>query len=173
MNPEQWTKVEQLFESALALQAQDRAAFVDEQCNGDEDIRAEVMSLFSAREQGQRFFAEPAFDKAFKLLGEEREKSAAGRRIGSYEILREIGYGGMGTVYLAARADDQYKQQVAIKLVKQGSNNQFIVDRFLAERQILANLDHPNIARLLDGGTTEDGSPYLVMEYIEGEPIDD
>ena len=91
--------------------------------------------------------------------------------VGPYRIIREIGRGGMGTVYLAVRDDDQYKKQVAIKLVRRGMDTDFIVDRFRHERQILASLDHPNIARLLDGGTTEDGLPYFVMEYIEGSPI--
>lgn len=166
-------RVEELFDSALAVEAGRRAAFISEHCDGDEELCAEVESLFAAHEKGQQFFAAPAFDKAAKLLGNEPDESIAGRRIGAYEIICEIGHGGMGAVYLAARADDQYRQQVAIKLVKQGADNQFIVDRFLAERQILADLDHPNIARLLDGGTTEDCSPYLVMEYIEGKPIDD
>ncbi|HEX5732783.1 MAG TPA: protein kinase [Blastocatellia bacterium] len=91
--------------------------------------------------------------------------------IGPYRIIRRIGQGGMGAVYLAARADDQYQKQVAIKLVRTGMGSDFVVRRFRNERQILASLDHPNIARLLDGGTTADGSPYFVMEYIEGKQI--
>ncbi|HVQ39722.1 MAG TPA: protein kinase, partial [Pyrinomonadaceae bacterium] len=95
-----------------------------------------------------------------------------GRRIGPYRILKDIGQGGMGAVCLGERADEQYEQRVAVKLVRPGLDNAFIVKRFLSERQILANLDHPNIANLLDGGTTEDGSPYLVMEFIDGLAID-
>ena len=95
-----------------------------------------------------------------------------GRRIGPYEIVDEIGEGGMGAIYLARRADDHYNKQVAIKLVRRGFDSSFTVSRFKAERQILANLDHPNIARLLDGGSTDEGQPYLVMEYIEGLPLD-
>jgi non-specific serine/threonine protein kinase/serine/threonine-protein kinase len=94
-----------------------------------------------------------------------------GRRIGPYQIVREIGHGGMGAVYLATRADDQYRKQVAIKLIRHGMDTDFVLRRFRTERQILAALDHPNIARLLDGSTTEEGLPYLVMEYIEGVPI--
>ena len=93
------------------------------------------------------------------------------RRIGAYRVLRELGHGGMGTVYLAARADDQYQKRVAIKVVR-GLDSDQIVRHFRRERQILAALDHPNIARLLDGGTTEDGLPYFVMERVEGEAID-
>jgi serine/threonine-protein kinase len=96
---------------------------------------------------------------------------AVERRIGAYRVLRELGHGGMGTVYLAARADDQYQKQVAIKVVR-GLDSDEIVRYFRRERQILAALDHPNIARLMDGGTTEDGLPYFVMERVEGEPID-
>src|SRR6202035_3027390 len=96
----------------------------------------------------------------------------SGARIGPYQIVEEIGHGGMGTVYRAVRADDQYRKQVAIKVVRGGLGDEFRVHRFRAERQILANLDHPNIARLLDGGATADGRPYVVMEYIEGRPID-
>ncbi|HEY7443533.1 MAG TPA: serine/threonine-protein kinase [Vicinamibacterales bacterium] len=97
--------------------------------------------------------------------------SIAGRHIGPYQVVRELGHGGMGAVYLAVRADDQFKQQVAIKLIKRGMDTDFIVSRFRHERQILASFHHPNIAGLLDGGSTDDGLPYFVMEYIEGHPI--
>jgi serine/threonine protein kinase len=95
------------------------------------------------------------------------------RRIGSYEITAMIGEGGMGSVYRAARADQQYKKQVAIKVVKRGLDTPFALARFRSERQILANLEHPNIARLLDGGTTDAGLPYVVMELVDGMPIDE
>jgi eukaryotic-like serine/threonine-protein kinase len=95
-----------------------------------------------------------------------------GRRIGVYQILEEIGHGGMGEVYRAVRVDGQYKKEVAIKLVRGGYDTAAVLERFLHERQILASLDHPNIARLYDGGTTEEGLPYLVMELIDGTPID-
>jgi serine/threonine protein kinase len=99
--------------------------------------------------------------------------SLTGTRIGPYQIVEEIGHGGMGTVYRAVRADDQYRKEVAIKVVRGGLGDEFRLHRFLAERQILANLDHANIARMLDGGATEDGRPYVVMEYVEGRPIDE
>ena len=105
------------------------------------------------------------------LSDEEQAELMREPDIGPYKIIRRIGQGGMGAVYLAARADDQYQKQVAIKLVRTGMNSGFVLRRFLSERQILASLDHPNIARLLDGGTTPDGRPYFVMEYIEGEAI--
>jgi serine/threonine-protein kinase len=96
-----------------------------------------------------------------------------GRRIGPYKVLRELHHGGMGTVYLAARADEQYQMRVAIKVIKAGTDNEEVVQYFRRERQILASLDHPNIARLLDGGATDEGLPYFVMEYIQGQTIDE
>ena len=99
------------------------------------------------------------------------EDSAIGRRIGAYRTVREIGRGGMGAVYLALRDDEAFQKQVAIKVIRRGMDMDFLIRRFRTERQILANLDHPNIARLLDGGTTDDGLPYVVMEYVEGQPI--
>jgi serine/threonine-protein kinase len=100
------------------------------------------------------------------------EGSEAGRPVGSYRILSEVGHGGMGAVYLAVRDDDEFKKRVAIKLLRRGMATDDLVRRFRNERQILASIDHPNIARLLDGGTTEEGLPYFLMEYVEGEPID-
>lgn len=173
MSAHNWETVKELFSSALELQPEQRADFLEQACAGNHAQRAEIEWLLASFSRADDFLETPAVDDAIKLFNENRSKSAAGRRIGQYEIIREIGQGGMGAVYLAARADDQYKKQVAIKLVRQGFDIDFIVNRFLAERQILANLDHPNIARLLDGGTTEDGSPYLVMEYIDGSPLDE
>ena len=103
--------------------------------------------------------------------GAEDQPAAPERRIGPYRLLRELGHGGMGTVYLAARADEQFQKRVALKVIRSGADSAEVVRHFKRERQILAGLDHPNIAKLLDGGTTEDGLPYFVMEYIEGEPL--
>ena len=97
--------------------------------------------------------------------------SMIGRRVGIYELVKEIGRGGMGAVYLAERADGEFRQRVAVKLVKRGTDTDFVLNRFRHERQILASLEHPFIARLLDGGTTDDGLPYFVMDFIEGEPL--
>ena len=95
-----------------------------------------------------------------------------GKRIAQYRVVEHLGSGGMGEVYRAVRADDQFQKQVAIKLVHAGEASGFVIGRFKNERQILASLDHPNIARLLDGGATEEGVPYFVMELVEGQPID-
>src|SRR5207244_6983593 len=106
------------------------------------------------------------------MLDDEHEQMT-GSTLGAYRIEREIGRGGMGAVYEAARADNVFRRRVAIKIVKRGMDTDFILRRFRNERQILASLDHPNIARLLDGGATGEGLPYYVMEFIKGRPIDD
>jgi len=166
---EQWHQVRELFEAALEREAGEREAFLAVASDGNEAVLAQVRRLLHAHEQGPSILESPLLMSA---AGEDTEPDATvGRRIGPYEVLAEIGRGGMGVVYLAARADDEYQKQVAIKLVWPGLDSAEVVRRFRQERQILANLDHPNIARLLEGGTTEDGWPYLVMEYIAGVPI--
>ena len=169
MEPERWQKIDELFQAALGCAPEQRSAFLDGACGGDHALHAEVESLLAADRTGD-FTNAAAYQEGMRLLGRGRE--LAGRHIGPYRLIREIGSGGMGMVYLAARDDATFDKQVAIKLVASGLDTERIVERFRAERQILASLDHPNITRLLDGGTTEDGLPYFVMEYIVGEPID-
>ena len=103
---------------------------------------------------------------------ERFDTSRIGERIGAYRLVRDLGSGGMGAAYLANRADAAYERAVAIKIVKRGMDTDAILRRFRHERQIVADLDHPNIARLVDGGTTGDGLPYFVMEYVDGVPLD-
>jgi serine/threonine protein kinase len=172
MTPEQWQKLKTIFESALERDGRDRAAFLDQVCAEDASLRPQIESLLRSHEQARDFMESPVIE-AVGLLGEDRAESAEGQIIGTYKIFREISHGGMGTVYLATRADAQFKQRVAIKLIRRGMDTDEILSRFRHERQILAALNHPHIARLLDGGTTEDGLPYFVMEYIEGRPIDE
>jgi non-specific serine/threonine protein kinase/serine/threonine-protein kinase len=170
MNPERWKQVKLLLDEGIALEPADRCSFLDRSCAGDSELRREVESLLSSNERaGTGFLNTPAVD-----LGEGSAPTATrvGRRIGAYDILEEIGHGGMGEVYRAGRADGQYEKEVAIKLVRGGYDTASVLERFRHERQILASLDHPNIARLLDGGTAEDGIPYLVMELIQGTAID-
>ncbi|HWZ82511.1 MAG TPA: serine/threonine-protein kinase [Terriglobales bacterium] len=170
MNSERWQRVKQLLEQAIALDADDRAAFLDRACVGDTELRREVDSLLSSHDQaGTGFLKNPAVN--LKAAAAE-STTRAGRRIGVYQIVEEIGHGGMGDVYRAIRADGQYTKEVAVKLVRGGFDSAAVQERFRNERQILASLDHPNIARLLDGGSTDDGVPYLVMELIEGTRID-
>jgi eukaryotic-like serine/threonine-protein kinase len=169
-----WDKVEEVFLSALEHEPEQRKAYLDAACDGDAGLRAEVESLLASHEQARDFIEAPAVAFVSDLLpGEliDASKSTVGQRIGQYKVIQEIGRGGMGTVYLAERADEQYQKLVAIKVVRRGMDTEDILRRFRNERQILASLEHPNIARLLDGGTTDDGLPYLVMEYVEGTPV--
>jgi serine/threonine protein kinase len=172
MNPQHWQRIKELFNEAVEYEPGARARFLVEACAGDRSLLAQVESLIASDAEAGNFIAEPAFvppDAA--LPGEDGAAGAAGRRIGSYELVRELGRGGMGAVYLGARADAQFDKQVAVKVVKRGMDTDFVLRRFSRERQVLAALDHPNIAKLLDGGATEDGLPYFVMEYIEGESV--
>jgi serine/threonine protein kinase/tetratricopeptide (TPR) repeat protein len=173
MNPERYRQVKQVFQAVLEIEPQARAAYLREACAQDEELQREVESLLASHDDAGEFIEAPAVPARTESDTSNELPSAIGQRIGPYQILRELGHGGMGTVYLATRADDQFKKRVAIKLVRRGMDSHFIVRRFRHERQILASLDHPNIARLYDGGTTEDGSPYFVMEYIEGLPLDE
>jgi eukaryotic-like serine/threonine-protein kinase len=172
MTPEHWQKVEELFHLSLEREASQRAAFLDEACAGDPDLRGKVESLLAYDEQESDFLERPASEVRGHWLDEDQHVPMTGRRIGPYQVTREIGHGGMGAVYLAVRADDQYQKQVAIKLIKRGMDTKTILRRFRTERQILANLDHPHIAKLLDGGTTEEGLSYFIMDYVDGLPID-
>ncbi len=170
MNNNRWREVERIFDETLEQPELDRAAFMAQACAGDDTLRHEVESLLAAHQQAGGFLVASAAKLSSVNYG--TTAMSARQRIGPYQLLREIAQGGMGVVWLAERADDQYRQQVAIKLIKAGASNADIAHRLRHERQILADLNHPNIARLLDGGTTESGQPYLVMEYIEGVPID-
>ncbi len=165
MNPERWEQIKDLLEAVLERPPAQRAAFLDEACAGDDALRAEVASLLAAHEDAA---AADALDSPFLKPEASRPE---GRRVGPYRLVRELGRGGMGTVHLAARADGQFEQQVALKLVHPGAATDEMLRRFRHERQILASLEHPHVARLLDGGVTEDGMPYLVMEYVEGAPL--
>src|SRR5262249_6247179 len=154
MDSARWQSVRRIFHDAIELPANERRDFVNRAAGDDESLRIEVESLLVSHDQAASFI-EPPPDRGAGLG--VMVDQLIGRRFGPYEILREIGRGGMGAVYLGARADDQFSKKVAIKVIRAGMNNDFVVRRFLSERQILANLDYPNIARLLDGGTNEDG----------------
>jgi non-specific serine/threonine protein kinase/serine/threonine-protein kinase len=172
MTPDQWQQVKALWQAALERAPHQRAAFLAEACAGDGALQREVASLLASYEQAGSFIEAPAVAGAAPWLADEQDPAVVGQLIGSYKVIRALGHGGMGTVYLAVRADDHYRKRVAIKLVTPGMGTGSLRRRFRTERQILASLDHPNIAKLLDGGTTADGRPYLVMDYVEGLPID-
>ncbi|MEP6601407.1 MAG: protein kinase [Nitrospirota bacterium] len=171
MPPQKWEELKHLFEGALErVPGADRALFLEQHCN-DAEIRAELESLLAEHDDLGQFIEGPPPGLAKALVGAAAE-SMEGRQIGPYRLVRKLGEGGMGAVYLAARSDEQFEKQVAIKVLRSGAASKDMIRRFLAERQILANLEHPSIARLLDGGTTPEGEPYLVMEYVNGVPID-
>lgn len=165
---DRWERIQDLFIEAAALPPEERRPFLDGACGADTGLRAEVESLLEA-EDGAGSFVENAIGRAASTLAAGTE--SAPRTVGAYRILREIGRGGMGAVYLAERADQQFQKRVAIKLARFAGYGDFVHERFRHERQILASLEHQNIARLLDGGETEDGMPYIVMEYVEGLPV--
>ena len=169
MSPERWQQVNGLFEQALELPANERSAFLERACAADDEVRHEVESLLKSHAEAGAFIDAPQ-----DFVSTEPINDAAllpGEMISPYRLLEEIGRGGMGAVYLAERADEQYEKRVAIKLIKRGMDTDSVLRRFRKERQILASFDHSNIARLLDGGTTAHGLPYFVMEYVEGLPL--
>lgn len=167
-DPARWRRLETLFYQASDMATPDRAAFLDEACGGDISLRRDVESLLASADRTISDLQEPALAAA-----REFATSLAGKRIGPWQILEAIGDGGMGRVYLARRADEAYDQKVAVKIMRAdfGADPGMLL-RFRTERQILARLNHPNIARLLDGGVSAEGLPYLVMEHVEGVPID-
>jgi serine/threonine-protein kinase len=161
-----WSRLGDLFHAALELEPDQREDFLARECAGDEELRGEIEAMLEAHEGPARLLAED------RLLGETAATDPwLGRTIGAYRLVELIGRGGMGDVYLAERDDDQYERRVAFKLIRPGLARRGATERFLRERQILAQLEHPNIAMLLDGGMTDDGHPYLVMQYVDGEPI--
>jgi len=169
---ERWRAIEALFYRALEQDPPNRDRFLDQSCAGDAELRHEVASLLAAAEAAGGSL-ESSIEQTIRRTAAEAVMPTPTRRVGRYRLIREIGHGGMGVVYLAERADGEYEQRVAIKLVKGHVAGEEARRRFLIERQILARLEHPAIARLLDGGTTGDGTPYLVMEYVDGDRIDD
>ena len=172
MTPERWQQIKNVLAEALEEPSANRTAYLDRSCAGDEDLRREVeLCLDHERELSPRFLNETALPRMAASALTAGSIPWVGRRIGSYKTIELVGVGGMGEVYRAFRADDQYRKEVALKVVRAGQDSGVILARFRNERQILASLEHPNIARLLDGGTTEEGAPYLVMELIKGQPI--
>jgi tetratricopeptide (TPR) repeat protein/serine/threonine protein kinase len=173
MTPERWRQVEEIFQAAIDLLPEDRHRYLLEACAHDDLLKRDVEMLLSQHDSGGGILSQPLYGNTETGMLESflEDDPMIGRRLGAYRIEREIGRGGMGAVYEAVRVDNEFNKRAAIKLVKRGMDTDFILRRFRKERQILAALDHPHIAGLLDGGTTEDGLPYFVMEYIEGQPL--
>ena len=165
-----WETVQSLFRSTLALPPGERKAWLEQHC-GDAALRREVQKLLDASGATDGEFRRIVRDAAIGAAAAQAERFR-GQRIGNYLLIDVLGVGGMGNVYLAERADERFDQRVAVKLLHPGRKDGAILHRFLGERQVLANLQHPNIARLLDGGETSTGLPYFVMDYVDGVPID-
>jgi len=167
-----WQQVKLVFHAAVDLPPADRSAYLNRACAGNAVLLKEVETLLAAHESAANFLEEGAARAVVGQFEQEATRERIGRRLGPYQLEAELGHGGMGQVFRARRVDGQYQSEVAIKLVRAGCESPSIHKRFLAERQILATLTHPAIARLLDGGTSEEGTPYLVMELVDGIPID-
>jgi serine/threonine protein kinase len=198
MSPDNWDRAKELFDAALELDPPRRASFLAENCR-DEALRLHVEKLLINYQEAGSFLDDPVLNPSIsppnapaeietegaarprqqsaELLttdtSAEAEDPMVGRQLGAYKIVRRIGQGGMGAVFLAVRSDDEYRKQVAIKLVPPGLDSGELLSRFRNERQTLAGLDHPNIVKLLDGGSTPEGVPFLVMDYVEGSLIDE
>jgi tRNA A-37 threonylcarbamoyl transferase component Bud32 len=181
MTLEQFQRSKELFDQALDRPASERAAFLARACGDDAELRRGVESLL-AHTAGDDSFFDPSHLPTLGLTDPVGKASrsnlreflpGAPTRIGRYNVVKEIGHGGMGTVYLAIQSGEGFEKRVALKIIRRGMDTELVVRLFLAERRILASLEHPNIARLYDGGATEDGLPWFAMEYIEGEHLQD
>lgn len=181
MSSREWRRVSEIFGEASELPREERGSFLEAACDGDRELRREVEALLEADTGAGSFLEEPAIDQAARELA-ERERvnpveeslggQASSRQIGSYRLEGVLGAGGMGTVYRAVRVGSGFRQEVALKVIQAGLASPEDARRFQRERQILADLEHPAIARLYGGGTTDEGSPYIVMERVDGRPID-
>ena len=174
LDSQRWKRLKSILGDALEKESRAaRIAFVERSCADDHTLLREAESLLAEAEKllcDSNDGLEACADNA--AIGIPKDNlSEIGRRVGAYVIVREIGQGGMGTVYLAARADGYFEKQVAVKLLSRGSSTAEVLRRFRSEREVLARLDHPNVARLLDAGTTQDGLPYVLMEYVDGIPV--
>ncbi|MEZ5343958.1 MAG: protein kinase [Pyrinomonadaceae bacterium] len=187
MKTERWRQIESVFQAAADLDKDDRLVFLEKECKDDFELRSEVEKLLRDSDSASSFIESPVWTDSFLIdpsvrkaisdsfdnADDEVADSMIGERVGVYELTEELGRGGMGAVYLGKRVDGEFQQTVAIKLIKRGMDSDFIVKRFRHERQILASFEHQFIARLLDGGTSPEGLPYFVMEYVEGDSLYD
>ncbi|MCZ2148287.1 MAG: protein kinase [Bryobacterales bacterium] len=173
MSPERWRQIEDIFARTEGLSREEVEVFLDRECGADQELRREVEALLQHEPKGDGMLkgiveqAAGLLTASGKRLAADHSEQRLGMRIGQYRLSQVIGRGGMGVVYLAERDDQQYHKKVALKLVQQGHDTKFVLDRFRQERQILAQLEHPNIARFIDGGITKEGIPYYVMEFVE------
>jgi len=167
-----WERIEEVCFNAMSLKGQARSAFLDKACADDPELKAEVEALVRASDARPDFLSRPIISLPGGIAIPHGADASSGEVVGPYRLVRPLGHGGMGDVYLAVRHGDGFSRTVALKLIRRGIDTDRVLDRFRQERRILAELRHPNIASLIDGGATEDGRPYFVMEFVEGEPID-
>ena len=169
MTPERWREIRTVFDRMSDLDPGDRERWLGRECAGDAELAEEVRSLLASSAVAGEFLEVPAVEQIHRTDPEPEAPPPA--RIGNWDIEREVGHGGMGAVYLGVRDESGFRLRAAVKLVRRGMDSDFILRRFRTEREILSGLDHPNIARLLDGGSTADGRPYFAMEYVEGRHL--
>jgi serine/threonine protein kinase len=168
---ERWRRIEAVFEQAMALPEGERGRVLDEACGRDAALRCELQELVANASEGNPVLRDAVAAEVQMLASAAAPAAQIGRRFGPFRVTRQLGAGGMGVVYLAERDDAQFAQRVALKILSRSVGSPQAIARFRDERRILAALEHPNIVRLLDGGSTADGVPYLVMEYIPGTTI--
>ena len=173
LSPQQWQRFRSIVEQVDDCPLERRAALLDEATTGDDELRAAVESALDGSDVPNAFLRPIDSGLAGAVIAESAVREAVARRIGPYRLTEVAAVGGMGTVYRAERDDGQFSKQVAVKLLHGPLNSPEAKRRFACEQQALATLEHPNIARLLDGGTAQDGTAYLVMELVDGEPIDE
>ena len=171
MEAARWGRVKALFQEALSHEPPEWAALLERECGDDRELHRQVERLLEAHRGSAGFLETPVAAIASSADDAGDADVPPPAHIGPYRVLRELGRGGMGTVYLAEREDEGFRKSVAIKVVRRGMDSAYVVRRFQTERRILAALDHPGIARLYDGGTTEEGLPYFVMEHVPGESL--
>jgi len=172
LDPQAWQRLKSLLAEGLSLAVEERPGFMDRVCDGDDVLRRELESLLAASDLSDTPLDSHPSEQLLDALGNTSSPAWVGRRVGAYRLVALIARGGMGEVYRGERADGQYEQQVAVKLVRESLDREFLRQRFDAERRILATLDHPNLAKMLDAGVADDGTPYFVMEFVDGQPID-
>lgn len=178
MGKTSWQKVEEIIDEALTRNGENRRTYIEEQCKGNSQLKSWVTELLASIEASEGFLETGSKEQKILKenvidgLSEDHIPSLVGQQLGAYEITELLGHGGMGSVYLAERTDGTFEHRVAVKIIRSGMDTPSNIARFKQEQNILAGLHHPNIARLYDGGITEEGLPYLVMEYIDGYPID-
>ena len=177
MNAERWKLVDDLLHSALELPAEQRNDYLQRMCASDSALVEEVKSLLTSDRRAGAFLASPAIQAAAQAAAASAEQelleSLEGHTVSQYRILKMLGRGGMGSVWLAERSDGRFQRQVAIKFINLATMGQGTAERFKREGSILGRLNHPHIAELIDAGVTATGEPYLIMEYIEGRPLDE